>query len=32
MTGVSEHKLKAYSLDDEQWTLAEDLQAVLVVK
>ena len=31
MTGVTENKLKAYRLSDDQWDLAEDLQAVLVV-
>ena len=31
MTGVTENKLKAYCLTDDQWDLAEDLQAVLVV-
>jgi hypothetical protein len=31
MTGVTENKLKAYHLTDDQWDLAEDLQAVLVV-
>jgi hypothetical protein len=31
MTAVSENKLKAYHLSEEQWDLAEDLQAVLVV-
>jgi hypothetical protein len=32
MTGVSENKLKAYRLSDDQWDLAKDLQAVLVVR
>ena len=31
MTGVTENKLKAYRLNEDQWDLAEDLQAVLVV-
>jgi len=31
MTAVSENKLKAHHLSEEQWDLAEDLQAVLVV-
>ncbi|KAF8812651.1 hypothetical protein BYT27DRAFT_7220809 [Phlegmacium glaucopus] len=31
MTGVTENKLKAYRLSEDQWDLAEDLQAVLVL-
>ncbi|KAF8797359.1 hypothetical protein BYT27DRAFT_7229009 [Phlegmacium glaucopus] len=31
MTGVTENKLKAYCLSEDQWDLAEDLQAVLVL-
>jgi len=29
MTGVSDNKLKAYCMTDEQWKLAEDVEEVL---
>jgi hypothetical protein len=32
MTGVTENKLRGYRLCEDQWDLAEDLQAVLVVE
>jgi len=31
MTGVSDNKLKAYRLTEEQWELAEDVEEVLKV-
>ena len=31
MTGVSEYKLKAYQLNDEQWDLVDDIAEVLMV-
>lgn len=31
MTGVSDNKLKAYQLTEEQWELAEDVEEVLKV-
>jgi len=32
MTGVTENKLRGYCFCEDQWDLAEDLQAVLVVE